>query len=201
VVLRDGGTRVNRIAALPDGQTVLAGYEGGDVIAIDTRSWQQQVVLHGSGSVREIAFTADGSTIAVASNDGAIHVGTRRGAAPLLSGTAWTSLPLRARHITLASDGLLIASCTDGTIWLYAPAERRWLCLPTGTVDLGLTAATGDGKVAIALDFEGRLLWIDLDAARQLLHGDRGHQTPPPRTRHEEVNAPRSTAPRARPPS
>jgi WD40 repeat protein len=200
--LRDGGSRVNRIIALPDRQTVLVGYEGGDVIAIDTQSWQQQVLLHGSGSVREIAFTADGGTIAVASNDGAIHVGTRGRDAPLVSGTAWTTLPLRARHITLASDGLLIASCTDGTIWLYAPAQRRWLCLPTGTVDLGRTAATADGTVAIALDFEGRLLWIDLDAARQLLQGDRGSQTPPPRTRrHEEVQDQGSAAPQARPPS
>ena len=190
VALRDGGSRVNRIAVLPDRRTVLAGYEGGDVIAIDTGSWQQQLLLHG-GSVREIAVTADGRTIAVATNDGAIHVGTRRRDAPLVPGMTWTALPLRARHVALAPDGLLVASCTDGTIWLYDPTVRRWLCLPAGTVDLGRTAVTTDGKAAVALDFEGRLLWIDLDAARQLLHGDRGHPTPPATNRpDEEIQGP-----------
>ncbi|HEX8106930.1 MAG TPA: protein kinase [Kofleriaceae bacterium] len=205
--LRDGGPRVNRLVALPDRQTVLAGTEDGDVIAIDTRSWQQHVLLHG-GSVREIAFTADGRTIAVASNDGTIHVGTRRGDAPLAAGMTWTALPLRARHITLVPDGLLVASCTDGTIWLYTPASRRWLCLPTGTVDLGRTAATADGKVAIALDFEGRLLWIDLEAARQLLQGRaiEAIKTPHQGTRsheevQEEVQDQGTTGSQARPPS
>ncbi len=177
VALRDGGSRVNRIVALPDRRTVLVGYEGGDVIAIDTGSWQQQLLLHG-GSVREIAVTPDGRTIAVATNDGALHVGTRGRDAPLVPGMSWTALPLRARDVTLAPDGLLVASCTDGTIWLYDPTVRRWLCLPAGTVDLGRTAATTDGKVAVALDFEGRLLWIDLEAARRLLHGERGYQAP-----------------------
>ena len=172
VALRNGGSRVNRIMALPDRRTVLAGYEGGDVIAIDTDSWQQQLLLH-AGSVREIAVTDDGRTIAIASNDGAIHVGTRRRDALLVPGMTWIALPLRARHVTLAPDGLLVASCTDGTIWLYDTTVRRWLCLPAGTVDLGRTAATRDGKVAVALDFEGRLLWIDLEAARHLLRGDR----------------------------
>ena len=185
VALRNSGSRVNRIMALPDRRTVLAGYEDGDVIAIDTDSWQQQLLLH-AGSVREIAVTDDGRAIAIASNDGAIHVGTRRRDAPLVSGMTWTALPLRARHVTLAPDGLLVASCTDGTIWLYDTTVRRWLCLPAGTVDLGRTAATTDGKVAVALDFEGRLLWIDLEAARQLLRGE----SPPSSPHHERVRPP-----------
>jgi hypothetical protein len=169
VSLRSGGSRVDRILALPDRQTVYAGYANGDVVAIDTKSWQQETILHGSGTVAEIAITDDGRTMAVATNDGIIHLGTRHDGAANLGGSTWVTLALPARHIALAPDGLLVAACTDGTIWLYSPPGRRWLCLPTGTVDLGRTTVAANGKAAVALDFEGRLLWIDLEAARKLL--------------------------------
>ena len=168
LALRPGGSRVNRLLALPAQQSVYAGYANGDVIAINTQSWQQEVILHGSGAVREIAATSDGHVIAVATNDGAIHVGTRRDGATSRDEVTWVALEARARHITLAPDGLLVAACTDGTIWLYAAPRRRWLCLPTGTADPGRTAMTDDGTAAVSLDREGRLIWIDLEAARKL---------------------------------
>jgi WD40 repeat protein len=167
--LRSGGARVSRIITLPDEHTVYAGYADGDVVAVDTRSWHHEVILHGAGAIREIAATADGHTIAVAANDGIIHVGIRRDDAPNPGAANWVALAARARHITLAPDGLLVASCTDGTVWLYSVPLRRWLCLPTGTVDLGRTGMLADGKAAVVLDFEGRLIWIDLEAARKLL--------------------------------
>lgn len=75
----------------------------------------------------------------------------------------------RANHVALTPDGLVMASYTDGTIWLYSLPRRRWLYLPVGTVDISQIAVTADGKAAVALDREGRLLWIDLEAARKLL--------------------------------
>jgi hypothetical protein len=119
--------------------------------------------------VQEITITGDGHTMAVATNDGGIHLGTRRGGSSPPGAVTWLTLAGRARHITLAPDGLLVASYTDGTIWLYSTSRRRWLCLPTGTVDLGRTAVTDSGRAAVALDFEGHLLWIDLEAARKRL--------------------------------
>jgi WD40 repeat protein len=166
--LGTGGSRVNQLLTLPDQQTVYAGYATGDVVAIDTKSWRQAIILHGSSAVGEIAVTGDGRTIAVATNDGAIHVGTRHDALNLET-PAWVTLAGHAHHIALAPDGLVMASYTDGTLWLYSPPRRRWLCLPTGTVDLGQTVVTADGQTAVAIDFEGRLLWIDLQAARKLL--------------------------------
>ncbi|HEY0480792.1 MAG TPA: hypothetical protein VGD37_24930, partial [Kofleriaceae bacterium] len=166
---RSGGAHVSRLRAVPGQATVYAGYATGDVVAIDTRSWQSQTTLHGIGAVRDIATTPDGRTIAVATNDGTIHVGTYRDGRTDPDGLRWVTLALRTRDITLAPDGLLVASCTDGTIWLYSPPRGRWLCLPTGTADLGRTAVTDDGKAAVALDFEGALIWIDLEAARAQL--------------------------------
>ncbi|HEX8110612.1 MAG TPA: serine/threonine-protein kinase [Kofleriaceae bacterium] len=165
--LRIGGSRVSRLLTLPDQQTAIAGYANGDVVEIDTRSWQQVIVLHGSGPVGDIAVTGDGRTVAVATNDGAIHVGTRRAASGPEPPT-WLTLAGRANHVALALD-LVMASCTDGTIWLYSLARRRWLYLPTGTVDISQIAVIADGKAAVALDREGRLLWMDLEAARKLL--------------------------------
>jgi WD40 repeat protein len=169
VFLRTGGSRVTRLLALADQETIHAGHANGEVIALDTRSWQHRTILRGAGAVREIAVTNDGHAIAVATNDGAIHVGTRHDDASRRDETTWKTLAAHARHITLAPDGLLVASCTDGTIWLYASSRQRWLSLPTGAMNLGRNVVTADGKAAVVLDFEGRLLWIDLEAARKLM--------------------------------
>jgi WD40 repeat protein len=165
IVLRDGGSRVNRLVGVPGRQAVYAGYESGTVIAIDTRSWQQTSLFHGTGAVREIAATRDGKVVTVVTNDETIHVGTRQPANP--EQLTWTEFASRARHISLAPDGLVLASYTDGTIWLYSPARKHWLCLPTGTLDLGRTVVTADGKAAVVLDSGGRLIWVDLEAARK----------------------------------
>jgi WD40 repeat protein len=164
--LRSSGSRVNRILLSADQKQVYVGYASGEVIAIDTVSWQPATVLRSSGAVQEIALTDDGNTIAVATNDGVIHVGTRDRTST--GAVSWTRLLARARDIVLARDGLLMAACTDGTIWLYSP-QRRWLSLRSGTVDLGETAVAANGKTAVVLDRAGRLLWVDLDAARKLL--------------------------------
>jgi WD40 repeat protein len=168
VALRPGGSRINRLVTTTDRRTVYAGYINGDVIAIDTASWQAVMLLHGPGAVQEIATTRDGDTVAVATNDGAIHVGSRRdrGSSP---DRVWDTLAVSAHHITLTPDGLLVAAGTDGAIWLHSTSRRRSLCLPTGTADFGRTAMSADGKAAVALDREGRLLWIDLEAARKVL--------------------------------
>jgi WD40 repeat protein len=176
VPLAAGGSRVNRIRELAAQHTVYAGHASGEVVAIDTATWRREPLLHGAAAVREIAVSRDGKTLAVTTNDGTVHVGvypsTPGSGAARPGQPIWTSLALRTHHIALAPDGTLVASGADGAIWLYSPAHRRWLCLPTGTVDLGRTAIADDGKTAVTVDFEGRLIWIDLDAARGRLEAD-----------------------------
>ncbi|HEX3766266.1 MAG TPA: serine/threonine-protein kinase, partial [Kofleriaceae bacterium] len=166
IAVKPRGPRVTRILALSDPQMVYAGDASGDVTAIDTRTWRLDTVLHGGGAVREIATTRDGHTLAVATNDGTIHVGTRDMDVVHPMAVTWSAFSARARHIALAPDGVLVAACTDGAIWLYSAALRRWMFLPTGTVDFVRTAIADDGKSAVVLDAQGRLLWIDLEAAR-----------------------------------
>jgi hypothetical protein len=64
---------------------------------------------------------------------------------------------------------LLVVTGVDGMIWIYAIAERHWLCLPLGSTNLGKTALSVDGSSAVVVDRSGRLVEIDLDAARGLL--------------------------------
>jgi hypothetical protein len=71
-------------------------------------------------------------------------------------------------HHTLTADGLLVAVGNDSTVWLYAVALDRWLCLPIGT-DLRKIELDETGDAAVSLDLEGRMVWIDLRAARQRL--------------------------------
>jgi WD40 repeat protein len=161
------GARITRIVAIPSQHRVYVGYASGDVISIDTASWQQETLLHGPEAVREIATTDDGHTIAVATNEGTVHLGTsHRASSP--GAWTWEALQVRARDIALMPDGLLVATSTDGAIWLYS-LKQHWLCIPTGTADLGKIAVTSSGKAAVSPDREGRVLWIDLDAARNFL--------------------------------
>jgi len=167
--LRPADAQVTRMLTLPDAASVCIGYANGDVVLIDTRSWQQSLLLHVSEAIRDIAITSDGQTIAVAANDDTIHVGVRHGAAWADPSTTWLTLSARARRIALAPDGLLVAICTDGSIWLYSVDRRAWLCVPTGTSDLSLAMVASDGKTGATFDADGRIILIDLERIRSAI--------------------------------
>jgi WD40 repeat protein len=185
--LRPEGTRVTRMLPLPDRASVCIGYANGDVILIDTKSWQQTLLLHASAAVQDIALTSDGRTIAVAANDDTIHVGTRHGDTWADENTTWVTLTVRARRIALAPDGLLVAISTDGTVWLYSSTRNTWLCVPTGTSDLSLVAVSSDGKASAVFDADGRIVWIDLDATRSAIDNTSAIHQEKDR-RHEQVS-------------
>lgn len=169
LLLKSGGTQITRMIPLPDGASICIGYANGDVVAIDTKSWQQTLLRHISGVVRDIAFTPDGRTVAVATND-IIQVGVRNGDTWDAATTTWISWAARARQLALAPDGLVVAACIDGTVRMYSPVHRTWLSLPTGTADLTLAVMTADGQAGAVLDAEGRILWIDLKAVRTAIN-------------------------------
>ncbi|HEY6178204.1 MAG TPA: WD40 repeat domain-containing protein, partial [Kofleriaceae bacterium] len=167
--LRPGGSRIIALLATADEHTVYAGDVGGDVVAIDTRSWHPETAFHAASSIQQLSVTPDGDTLAVATDGGLIHLRTRDDDAPASGATRWSTLRAHARHQALTSDGVLIVLGTDGTIWLYSTPHRRWLCVPVGATDLRWVAVSANGSTAVVVDYEGRLLSIDLDAARNLL--------------------------------
>src|SRR5258705_13787454 len=108
-------------------------------------------MLQGSGgAVRDIVVTQDGRTIAIATYGGPIYVGTISANSP--PDTTWVTLAARANHLSLTSDGLLVAACVDGSIWLYSIPRQRWLSLQTGNINLGWTVISDDGRIAVVLD-------------------------------------------------
>jgi hypothetical protein len=164
------GSRVSRILSSSDLRSVYVGYADGKLISIDTTTWSQQPVLQASGAIQALATTPDGQTMAVAAGDGTVRVSAQRPAAPSAGTTAkWLTLSAPARDIALASDGLVVAAGSDGAIWLYSPSTQHWLCLAIGAADLIRAVVSDDGKTAVALDRGGRLLWVDLEVARQRL--------------------------------
>jgi WD40 repeat protein len=163
--LRARGARVRRMIEAPDGAIVYAGFDNGDVIAIDTRDRQITPILHAASAIREIAITPDSTVLAISTTGGMLHIATRH--TPTAVWT-WQHHELHTVHHTLTADGLLVAVGNDSTVWLYAVALDRWLCLPIGT-DLRKIELDETGDAAVSLDLEGRMVWIDLRAARQRL--------------------------------
>jgi hypothetical protein len=123
--------------------------------------------LHAAGAVQELSITDDGHTLAVATKDGKLHIGTLHDKPTAV--TTWQTLMVQVRHLALTPDDLLIAPSTDGVVWIYSIPRRRWLCLPMGSGDLRWVTISSDAAAAVAVDYEGRLLWIDLHEARALL--------------------------------
>jgi WD40 repeat protein len=167
LALRPAGAKITRLLALPDGTSVCAGDAAGEVVVLDTTSWQTTVLPRAADAIRDIAVTADGRTIAIAANDNTVRVGFRHADAWTGPGTTWTELAMRARRLALTRDGLLVAICTDGTIWVYSAVRRTWLCLPVGTTDLNQVVVTGDGSAGTVFDTDGHIISLDLAAARK----------------------------------
>jgi WD40 repeat protein len=168
LILRNSNSRITRIILTSDQRTIIAGYANGAVISFDMKSSRQVAMFQAAGAVREIAITDDGHTLAIATDDGAIHICSQDVGGPPWS-ASWVKLVTFARHIVFTHDGLLIAVCTDGTIWLYSTLHRTWLCLPIGTISLTRTVVAPNEETAIVLDSGGRLTSIDLHTVRNLL--------------------------------
>ena len=74
-----------------------------------------------------------------------------------------------ARQVALCPDGILVLLSTDGAVWLYSPITHAWICLPCDITDLDRLALTVDGTSAVVSDTTGRIIWLDLESAKQLL--------------------------------
>ena len=160
------GSSARRLVAHPDGHTAYVGYSNGDVVELDTRSWQHEVILRGAASVRDIVVANDGRSMGVVTNDGTLHVGTMRHDAARPMQPTWNEFRGRAQRVALAPDGLMVTTSTDGTLWLYSEVRQRWACVPLGAADLVDLAVSSDGATAAVLGRSGRIWWIDLQLAR-----------------------------------
>jgi hypothetical protein len=86
--------------------------------------------------------------VAVATNGGAIYVSE---VSPMGASWPWRALTARVRHVAWAQNDLLVASCTDGIVWVYSASHQRLLSLPLGTANLGRISVNASGSAAIVL--------------------------------------------------
>jgi WD40 repeat protein len=168
-LLRRTGAQVVRILRIPASASVCIAYESGDVIVVDTTSWQQVLLLHISQSIRDISFANNGNSIAVVDVNDVVHVAYQNKGIWIDSQIIWTTFIVRAQKIALSPSGVLIMLCSDGTIWLYSLTNKTWMCVPTGTADLRIIAISEDGQSAAAFDTDGRIVGIELRLARGTL--------------------------------
>jgi WD40 repeat protein len=164
--LRSSGARVVKMMGIPNTESVGIAYENGELNVLDTHTWQQVSILHTGQAVRDVAFSRNGDTIAVADSDDIIHVGRRTGTSWAADKIIWTAFAARAGRLALAPDGLLVALCSDGAIWLYSSMYKAWICLPIGAAPR-IVVVTTDGHFAAIFDTEGRIVWLDLELARK----------------------------------
>jgi len=167
--LAPGGVKITRLLALPDGVSVCIGRANGEITVLETTSWQQTQLPRARDQIRDLAVTGDGRTLAVVAGDDTIRLGVRNADAWTDASTTWTSLGVRARRLTLTRDGLLVAVCADGTVWIYSAARRTWVCVQVGTHDLTHVVVTGDDATGVVFDADGRTTSIDLVAIRKTL--------------------------------
>jgi hypothetical protein len=138
-------------------------------VAFDTRSWVSNTIFRGTNAIQEIILTENEDTIAILTSVGMVYLGRYQNGSSNTEPVEWQQLVTQSRGIALTPDHLLIATCPDGIVWIYSIDQRHWLCVALQTAYLGELAVTSNGNTAVALDREGRLISIDLEAARNVL--------------------------------
>jgi serine/threonine protein kinase/WD40 repeat protein len=176
-LLREANSRISRMVALPNGDTIAVGYVNGDILLIDTKTHQYNVALKAPEAIRDIAITPDANIIAIAAHNDLIYVGHRNESAWIDIRFAWRTLAIRARRIAFTSDGLMLAIDTDGNVWIYSTSRGSFVCIPTGIADLRVIAIADSNDVAAVLDTDGRIVWIDLEMGRAILNKNDKHPT------------------------
>jgi WD40 repeat protein len=156
------GAPITFMLSLPDGRLVGVGRANGESFMIDTISGQLIPLPRALEGIRDISATPDGRLIAVASDDGTVHLGEKHSNTWLLA--TWRTLRVHVRKIAFTDDGLLIVACTDGTVWLYSSVDHAWQCRVMGTTQLTQIVLDTGKNTAYILDADGRLLSVDIGA-------------------------------------
>jgi hypothetical protein len=73
------------------------------------------------------------------------------------------------RRAAFTRDGLLVAICTDGTVWAYSTARHGWRCLLTGPTELTQLMFDDTESTAYLFDIDSRIIVVDLTEVRREL--------------------------------
>jgi serine/threonine protein kinase len=155
---------VARIGTLvTDGDTVYAGFASGDLVAYDAAG-APTILVHVDGVIADLAVRSH--VIAFATSKGDVYIG-QPGDVPGLR--SWTRLAVPGRSMTVTQDGIVIAACSSGEIWIYSSRDRTWLDVPTGAVSYTTAIISHDQSRLFVVDSQGHILQIDLTEVRKQL--------------------------------
>jgi WD40 repeat protein len=151
------GAKVTAIRVMPDHRALLLGLATGDVLAVDGDTRTR--LLEAGASINELVVSPDGAWLAAAVSDETIRIAHR-------VGSSWITLAARARSLAFTADGTLIAGCTSGDVWTYAPATGAWRYLSVGALDLTHVVPRPEGG-AILIDSSGQMYALADPASSQ----------------------------------
>jgi WD40 repeat protein len=147
--------------ASPDGALVAVGQESGAVTLYRTSDWTTVRRFAVGGTIARIEFDPRGRDLLVYSESGAAHLLALddRRAAP------WTAFPVRAKDVSYAPDGELIAISTmDGGVWFYAMRSAAWLYAHDHHTEVWVGRFSPDGTTFISIDRGGTVVARDVPA-------------------------------------
>jgi WD40 repeat protein len=169
VRMRDAGPSIVRMVGAAAVGEIAVADASGDVVLVDTNSWQQTRILHTAQAIRDIAFSVDGRVIAIAGNDDTIYIARDDDVAWNSHRPQWMTFSARAQAVALTPDGILVALISNGSILVYSPSSHAWASFPTGTSDLTTVRISNQGERAAVLDTDGRIIQLDLSWVRRML--------------------------------
>jgi WD40 repeat protein len=155
------GNRISLLRASPDGRLVAVGTERGDVTIYESTTWKASRSLKMNGIIRQVAFTADGSQIVVASERGSVQLVPLGPAAR----ARWQEAHMDARDLVFSRDDQYLAIvCSDGTIWFYSFADDRWVFTRDHLAFTSFGRFSPDGRLFVSSDNGGAVVVRDIAA-------------------------------------
>ncbi len=162
------GSALTSYALNPYGSLLAYGLETKDVAGLFIGDLAEQVLFEGVGTVRDLAFSADGRYLAAVVSTGEVRildVSTRFPAGTLPSSGA------PVERLAAGRAGTWIAACADGSLVSWNGRELHIRELPRGALAVtALAVNPADGRAAAGSD-DGHLWVLGADLEEELFGG------------------------------
>jgi WD40 repeat protein len=155
------GDLVTLLRASPDGHLLAVGTDHGDVIIYDSATWNILRTLKMNGTIRQGAFTADGSRLILASERESVRL------VPLWPALSlrWQTAHIDARDVSFSPDGeLLTIVCSNGATWFYSFSDDRWVFTQDHFALSSYGRFSSDGRLFVTSDDSGIVVVRDVQA-------------------------------------
>jgi eukaryotic-like serine/threonine-protein kinase len=152
---------ITLLRASPDGRLVAIGTERGELVVLDTSTWEVRQRVQMDGSLRQGRFARDGSYIAVVTERRIVQLIPLRASAS----TRWREVSLDARDIAFSPDGDVLGIVgADGGIWFYSLVNDKWIYTRDHYSLTSFGQFSPDGNLYVSTDSAGIAVVRDIRA-------------------------------------